>query len=335
MNSRNSTSPLVLPPPVRRFREHLREIRRVAGETQGQLLDARAALDHQIAHLDSVIREQASKLERIERRLGELDGAGQHPALGSRPAPFDYEAAVAALVSVGVPEETIRWGSIDRERLTNIRETIRRELRSDRPAVALHIGNFLGVSLVGVASAMCEVHPASLTIGIDPDAAIAGVAHPQEYVVALLDHFDLTRNVLLVCGYSFRRNTPDSTDIAPEWAFDTWLATVRGDATPPPQGEALSADGDAPPPPSGEDVLPMLARLGARYDIALVDGYHGADTVAAELRYLTSTLRVGGLVFLDDADDYYPGIRDLFRDPGERFEQLGHDGRVGVLKLVR
>ncbi len=141
--------------PVRRLREYLREVRRVAGDTQAQLLNARVALDHQIAHLDSAIQEQASKLEQIERRLGTSDGAQQHPSSATPPAPrgqatrFDYDAAVAALMSMGLPEEAITWGSIDRQVLTNIQETIRRELRSDRPGVALHIGNFLGVSRPG------------------------------------------------------------------------------------------------------------------------------------------------------------------------------------------
>ncbi len=163
---------------------------------------------------------------------------------------------------------------------------------------------------------MRDVHGESLTIGIDPNAPIARVSHPQDYVVQLLEYFGLTRSVLLVCGYSFGRSTPDSTDVVP----DAWPDSLRGDAHIP---------------PSGEDVLPGLAQLGARYDVALVDGHHGTDTVMAELRYLARTLRVGGLVFLDDAHDDYPGIRDVFRDPGEQFEQVGHDGRVGVLKLVR
>lgn len=53
----------LLPAPVRRFREHLREIRRTAGETR-QL----------VAHLDAVVRGQAAALARTEARLEELAG---------------------------------------------------------------------------------------------------------------------------------------------------------------------------------------------------------------------------------------------------------------------
>ncbi len=142
----------------------------------------------------------------------------------------------------------------------------------------------------------------------------------------------MTRSVLLICGYSYRRTVPDSTDVTPEWALDKWLAMEHPDALPP---QADAANGEGAPPPSGEDVLPMLRRLGVRYDVALVDGHHGGETVAEELSYLSATLRPGGLVFLDDAHDGFPEIRDLFHDPGGGFEQAGHDGRVGVLRVVR
>jgi hypothetical protein len=40
------------------------------------------------------------------------------------------------------------------------------------------------------------------------------------------------------------------------------------------------------------------------------------------------------VVFLDDACDCCLDILELCRHPRERFEQAGHDGRVGVLRLV-
>jgi hypothetical protein len=57
----SSTKSWVLPPPVKRLREHLREIRRVASETQQQVI----ALD--------------ARLARIEARLDELTGAASAP----------------------------------------------------------------------------------------------------------------------------------------------------------------------------------------------------------------------------------------------------------------
>lgn len=346
-STRNSTPSRLLPPPVRRFREHLREIRRVAGETQQEVLDARAALDEQLAQLDALNRDQVTRLWKIEARLDQLNGsvepvrverleqaAPQRPAASTKsttahPAEFDYQAAVAALVAAGAPEETVKWGSIPPESLAFICETIRNELPPQRAAIALHVGNFVGISLVGVTSALRHVHPESLTVAVDPGVTMGGIAHPQDHVTQLLELFGLVHNVLLVCGYSFGPTVPDSRDAgqAPQPTASLDQPNVSTAST--------AAEEIEQPPPSGENVLPMLARLGARYDLALLDGDHGEQTVAAELRYLTDTLRPGGVVFLDDACDWCPAILELFRYPGERFEQAGHDGRVGVLRFVR
>jgi hypothetical protein len=152
-------------------------------------------------------------------------------------------------------------------------------------------------------------------VAVDPDVTALGIAHPQEQVIRVLDCFGLTSRVLLVCGYSFDRVDPGSADV------------------PGANGRATSPDEIEEPPPSGENVLPLLAQLGVRYDLALLDGHHGQETVAAELDYLRGALRPGGLVFLDDVADWCPEIHDLFNHPGERFEQMDHDGRVGVLRF--
>lgn len=75
-----STPSWLLPAPIWRFREHLREIRRAAGETQAQLHDTHVALDSKIdrthAALDSRLAQLdalAADLSRIEALAG--DGA--------------------------------------------------------------------------------------------------------------------------------------------------------------------------------------------------------------------------------------------------------------------
>ena len=70
---RNSTSRWLLPPPVRRFREHLREIRRIAGETQGQLFELHAALGDHVERLDALVRDQDGAIAGVEERLLELN----------------------------------------------------------------------------------------------------------------------------------------------------------------------------------------------------------------------------------------------------------------------
>lgn len=72
MTKRASTPSLLLPPPVRRLREHLRDIRGQVGETQGELHEFRRTLSEQLAELEALAREQVIARARIEARLEEL-----------------------------------------------------------------------------------------------------------------------------------------------------------------------------------------------------------------------------------------------------------------------
>ena len=51
-----------------------------------------------------------------------------------------------------------------------------------------------------------------------------------------------------------------------------------------------------------ELALPRLLKSGARFDAALVDGYHTFDQTILDLYYVTKLLRVGGYLALDDCN---------------------------------
>jgi GT2 family glycosyltransferase len=83
----------LLPHPVRRFREHLREIRRVAGETQLQVSDARQqamevleSLSTHVEHVETLVRRQRAELSRIATQVEAL-------AAGSKPTSASTELA--------------------------------------------------------------------------------------------------------------------------------------------------------------------------------------------------------------------------------------------------
>jgi O-methyltransferase len=68
-----STPAWLLPGPVRRFREHLREIRRLAGESHRELIDARqatidllAGLNQQLQQLQMLVGTQAEDLQQLQ-----------------------------------------------------------------------------------------------------------------------------------------------------------------------------------------------------------------------------------------------------------------------------
>jgi hypothetical protein len=68
-NTHNSTQSRLLPPPLRRLREHVREIRRLAGETHQQVIDTHLASTRELKQLYAIALDQAGVIARIERRL--------------------------------------------------------------------------------------------------------------------------------------------------------------------------------------------------------------------------------------------------------------------------
>ena len=229
----------------------------------------------------------------------------RHP---EEPPSFDYESTIGLLVERGLVETDIRFGSLLADNLAFVRNTIATSF-DRRPLIGLHIGNFVGVSLAGFADAVRNVHRDSTTIAIDPNVITAGIDNPQQHVIGILDHYQLLGSVLLLSSYSFER-----TELS----------------------GAPSVDG--PLPPSGVNALTQLARLGVRFDVALVDGNHRGSTVSRELEWLRGRLNPGAIVFLDDVTDAWNEIRDVFNqlaaDTGSGFVAVGHDGRVGALRVV-
>jgi hypothetical protein len=228
---------------------------------------------------------------------------------------FDYEDAVRTLVARGLDEDAVRIGSIPAESLGFVHDAIAAEFPAETPLQALHIGNFVGVSLAGLSAAVLGVSRDSLVVSIDPNIPHIGIDEPQSHVLALLAHFGLQRANLVACGYTLEK-TPgsDALDVA---GYDPAAAWEHE--------------------PAGENALLHFQRLGARFDLALVDGSHIGDYARRELRILGQMIRPGGLVFLDDVSESWSELLDLFAEatssPGAwPFERAGYDGRVGILR---
>lgn len=229
------------------------------------------------------------------------------------PRAFDYEEAVGLLVAMGCDEEAVRSGSIQDGSLEFIRETVRERLTSEETPRALHVGNFVGLSLASLTGALVERDGASTVISIDPNIPHVGIEDTQTHTLALLTRFRLQHNSLLVCGYS--------------------LEKVPGN-------DGIKSAGYEPltaPEVACENTLVSLARLGARFSVVVMDGHHDAAYLRRELALVQDMLEEGGLLFLDDVSAVWKGIRELFKELGEEscawnLEQIGYDGRVGALR---
>jgi hypothetical protein len=215
------------------------------------------------------------------------------------------EAAIRFLVDHGLDEQRVRDGSIPGTSLDYMAETVRDRLPRDRPVRALHVGNFVGVSLCYVSWLVAEHHPDSVVVSIDPNLTHRGVDNPQSHVFALLDNFGLLDRNAIITGYSLGRTEEEAGPGGPP----KWLAS--------------------------ENVLGSLHGLvGPGFDLVLLDGSHEEDYLRREITAVRPLLSETGIVVFDDVREW-AGVAAVFREvAGDKsFEELGEDGRVGILQL--
>jgi hypothetical protein len=244
---------------------------------------------------------------RHKRRLLESDAniVRDVPPAGTR-----VEQAIRLLVGRGLDEDAVRQGSIPEDSLNYIRDVVSDRLPSDRPVRVLHVGNFVGVSLCYVSWLVRERHPESLVVSVDPNIIHCGVEDTQSHVFALLHHFGLLGNNLVIPGYTLERTSRPKLDERFQTDYLTGLAC--------------------------EDVLATLARLcGKRFDLVLLDGNHDEDYLAREFASVGSLLAENGIVVFDDVSADWEGVVRVFsqalQDGG--FVELGRGGRVGILQV--
>jgi hypothetical protein len=249
--------------------------------------------------------------------------------LGARPEAraarrFDHEAAIAILVEEeGLDEQMVRDGSIPPESLAFIASHVPLHL-GDGPPLALHVGNFVGISLAALSSALCAHHPEAVVISVDPGIPHRGVEAPDRVALRLLDRFGLTFNNIVIAGFSREKSVRDDGLVCgPHPAFTAPVQTVR---------ESLATDAAC------ENVLPNLVRLLAgRFDLVMLDGNHEVSYLREELGDVRRLLRDHGLLVLDDLDGaLWAEIAAVFTElsAGGGYRQAGFDGRVGLLERL-
>ena len=252
---------------------------------------ARLALGVVVPHTAVVLVQRGRARRRRQRR----DASRPAPAARASRA-FAYEEAVDLLVARGVDERVIRLGSMPRAQMEFAGDMVDRHAPSG-PLRALHVGNFLGLSLAALSDVVVRHDPGSTVVSVDPNLSPLGVDHPQDHVVALLESFGLQRSNLVICGHSLERSSGG---------------------------------------PAGENVLESLERLGQRFDLALVDGSHDPAYLRRELVVIARLLEDGGLLMLDDVSTAYPEVRVVFDELVDRpewpVEKVGRDERLGVLR---
>jgi hypothetical protein len=263
-----------------------------------------------------VVLYQALRLRRHSRRALE---EALPPAPAGAPRPFDGDEAISALVARGLNEDNVRAGSIGTAHLRFLDRAIHEHLRTEPPHHALHVGNFVGISLAALTYSLLEVSDESdpVVVSIDPNIPHNDIADPQTATLALLSYFGYQRHNVVICGYSLEKTL--GNDGVPSDLYDPTKVHA---------GEVAC-----------ENVLLSLAELELPLDVVLIDGTHNAAYLRRELQTILPLLRPGGLLILDDVTDVWVGIRKLFGELGAPdspwpLEVVDHDGRLGILQRL-
>ncbi len=257
----------------------------------------------------SIVAMIVDILRRPDRRVAEALALEHEHESRRTKQNFEYELAVSHLVGRGLAEASVRAGSIPESSLQRCHEAFESRLEPGRALTILHVGNFVGISLSWFADFARSWSPQSRVVAIDPNVNHRGIARPQEHVINLLSTFGLEDRVLLLTGYTMRKNLSDMPleDTAGQFARDE----------------------------SCLDALVHLAALApGTIDIAVIDGNHQATYLRGELAEVRRLLAPGGLLVLDDVFDWRvlaPVAQELNDSPQTAL--LARDQRLGIWEV--
>ena len=222
----------------------------------------------------------------------------------------DYEAIVQFLVSLDVPEHHVREGGVPLQSLQFIHNSTMQALPTSRRLIGLHIGNFVGVSLAYITSALVKRSSEAICISIDPNLAHRGIASPQTLALSLLTRCNLQNNSIVAAGCSgLKRISNDATIFS---GYD-------------PVKEFLNES-------ACEHVVRNLGSiLPGMVDLVFIDGNHEANYLKEELRNILPLLRPGAFVVLDNVDEAWEEIRQVCTHiDNYGLVPITHDDRVRI-----
>lgn len=248
-----------------------------------------------------------------EERRRVIATVQQQAAAGTQIDGMNRDGVVAFLTARGIPKQHLIEGSIPAASLSFLQVQMAALVSESGPLFALHIGNFVGVSLAFLTATCRQRHSDSLVVGIDPNLPHRGISNPQAHVAALLAACGLQRNAMLIAGYSGVKSI--SNDGVTFEGYDPATAFANESACE-------------------QTLLNLQKFLTKTFHVAVMDGNHHAAYLVEEIRQLKPLMRPGGLIVLDDVDAYWSEIKAVF----ENLPQLGltiiaTDGRVGIARV--
>lgn len=222
----------------------------------------------------------------------------------------DYESVIQYLIDQGIPEFHVRQGSVPSGSLDFINKNIFFNLHVKTPLKVLHVGNFVGVSLAYFAEKSLKCNQESVVFAIDPNITHREVDNPQKYVINLLIKCGLQKNVVLITSYSGKKSISND-------------GIVFGSYNPL---DKINSE------QSCEDAIHNLKKcMSDAFDVVFLDGNHQASYLVAEIQALFPLLRSKAFLILDDVDEHWDELRQVFKNIEEfGLQALYCDGRVGI-----
>ena len=253
---------------------------------------------------------QRERQRKIEPLLKKWDSINQQYS-SWRPSEITREEIIALLSSWGLDAQQIDSGSIPTPDLDAICNFIRNNHRN--PLIGVHVGNFVGVSLAYITTRLKKMGEQNVIISIDPNLTHRGISNTEEVVTKLLRVIDVQDVVVRVTGYSLNKSVSNDgvmydtnydslqhflTEDAPEWQLKNLLKIIKG-----------------------------------KVDFIMLDGNHDPDYLREEVRICYELLYKGGAIFLDDINEIWYGLKQVFNELGSEqiFSAQFIGTRTGVL----
>jgi hypothetical protein len=232
-----------------------------------------------------------------------------------------YNNSISYLLKKGINPSDLFGGSMPLESIKEIDIFLKNNIvskSSNEPLIALHIGNFVGVSLNCFTFTICNQNKNnSRVISIDPNINHRGIENPAKFVSELLSLNNLEDSSVMITGYSHEKSLSNDGNIFHD-AYDP-LLNLNNEYAP-------------------TNVINSISLfLKKKISVVLIDGNHDVSYVIKELNFIKKLLAEDAIIILDDIDEKnWKELFDLYNNlSNDEFEKQFSNGRIGILKYKK
>jgi len=229
---------------------------------------------------------------------------------------YDYELSIQKLVDRGVSEQQIRDGSIPESSLDYLFDILNERLKDLTSIKALHIGNFVGISLLYLSNALLKINSNTIIISIDPNIPHRGVSTPQKYVCYLLNIFGFQKSNIILTGYTLEKNFGDDGGT---FYFSKFTNNKSNN-----HDYIIT------------NLLENLVNLNIHLDFILIDGNHDGKYLDREVKLVDKLLNKNGMLVLDDVNRNWEEVNYVYKKTllNPVYKLLANDNRIGIIEKV-